>query len=186
MRIARVLTEVFSPPIIVAAFLIVSGAASGQPALGVLAALVGAGIPQGAIIWAVLQKRVTDHHIGDRRQRWPFLIFTLGALGLAAILVWALGANRVILLVLAMTAVAVAAVTVVNLFWKLSVHATTAFFAGVSIAALVWPYGLIAILLAVAVCWSRVILRDHSVRQVIAGAALGAIIAVCYNQLVTG
>lgn len=69
------------------------------------------------------------------------------------------------------------AATVINHFWKLSVHASVA--AGTT-AVLVLAFGpalLAAAVVVAAVGWSRVRLRDHTPWQVVAGTVVGAIVS---------
>ena len=66
---------------------------------------------------------------------------------------------------------------VINLRWKISLHTG---FAGALVAMLVMLYGWMAAAAAVLVlltAWSRIELRQHSVLEVTAGAALGGLIA---------
>jgi membrane-associated phospholipid phosphatase len=67
---------------------------------------------------------------------------------------------------------------IITLWWKISMHASslsgTVTFLAVLYGAIVLP----AFLLVVVVCWSRVVLKRHTVAQVTAGAILSAVITL--------
>ena len=66
---------------------------------------------------------------------------------------------------------------VISSFWKISIHAACA--AG-TVAILVVVFGWIMLIwvpVVAAICWARVTLRDHTALQVVAGSAVGAIVA---------
>ncbi|WP_327302945.1 hypothetical protein OG730_04585 [Streptomyces sp. NBC_01298] len=72
------------------------------------------------------------------------------------------------------TLVAILAITIV---WKISVHTAVSSGAVVMLALAYGLWTLSAFALVVLVGWSRVRLRDHTLAQVLAGAALGAAVA---------
>jgi hypothetical protein len=181
-RLARAVTEVLAPAVWAAAMpVLIAVHATGSPrtglAWGALAAVFSAAIPYGVIRLGVHRGRLTDHHIGRREQRRTPLLLGLTSVLVGLVLLAVLGAPQpLIAMVVGMFAVG-AGVTVVNQFWKLSVHAAVA--AG-SVAVLVLILGLAALAgvgVVALVGWSRVVLRDHTVPQVLAGAAAGAVLA---------
>jgi membrane-associated phospholipid phosphatase len=66
--------------------------------------------------------------------------------------------------------------TVINHFWKLSVHASVAAGSTVVLVLAFGPLLLATAVLAAAVGWSRVRLRDHTTWQVVAGTVIGAVV----------
>ncbi|MFG3714600.1 phosphoesterase PA-phosphatase [Micromonospora sp. NPDC047730] len=178
-RAARLVTEVLAPSVLVTVMpLVVAARATGSLG-GVLrwggAALVFcAVIPVGMVLYGVRRGWLTDRHIGDHTQRLRPLALGLASVAVGIALLAALDAPRLLVALMVATLVNGAVVTAVNHWWKLSVHAATA--AG-SVAVLVLLLGpaLHALWsLVVAVAWSRVRLRDHTVAQVVAGAVAGA------------
>lgn len=181
-RLARMVTEVLSPVPLVAAMDLLLGWAGGhhKPSgllFGALAVLITIAPPYAFVLLGVRRGRFTDHHLGDRRQR--LLPLSLGILASAVgIVALALaGAPRLLLAGLATTGAGLIAGAVVSRFWKMSGH-TTAAAAVLVICARVghgWP--LLALPALGLVGWARVRLGDHTVAQVIAGTAAGALIA---------
>ena len=183
-RIARVVTEVLAPALLAALMPVVVALHATAPAVGsglgwaLLGALFCSVIPNSLIWWGVRRGRLSDHHIREREQRRTPLVYGLVSVlvGLA-LLVGFHAPSPVIAMVVVMFGVGLA-VTLVNLAWKLSIHAAVA--AG-SAAVLVIVFGPDLLLAAPAVAlvgWSRVQLRDHTVGQVVAGTVAGLAVAV--------
>lgn len=193
-RTARMITEVLAPAVWAAAMPLVVAVHSASTvgvgvAWGLVTLLFTSAIPFAVILIAVRRGKLTDHHIGRREQRAKPLLFGITSViaGLV-VLVVAGAAGELVAMVVVMLAV-VAGTTLVNLVWKLSAH--TAVASG-SVAVLIVLFGsgfgtwelLLGALVVAAIGWSRVVLRDHTLAQVCAGAALGAPLAAAVFTLV--
>ncbi|MBT2549063.1 phosphatase PAP2 family protein [Arthrobacter sp. ISL-65] len=176
-RVARVITEALQPPITVALLLLLSPALEpgfpGTVWFGAVAVLFVCVLPLAAVVLLVRLGKVTDHHVSDRRQRAPVLAMTVVSLlaGLAVLL--AINAPYSVIVVVLAIVGGVVVLAVISLFWKISGHAgaialTTAI--TVLILGVQW---LPLLVLIPAVGWSRVVLRAHTVAQVVAGALVG-------------
>jgi membrane-associated phospholipid phosphatase len=180
-HLARVVTETFAPAIWAAAMPVVIGLhARGWPVglgWGLTAVIFSAAIPYGVIWFGVRRGQLTDHHIGRREQRRVPLLIGLGSVAVGlALLVVLRAPGELVAMVVVMLVVGLG-VTVVNQYWKLSAH--TAVSAGcVTVLTMVYgPVLLVGLVLVAAIGWSRVVLRDHTIAQVIAGAGCGALLA---------
>ncbi|MDT0532997.1 phosphoesterase PA-phosphatase [Micromonospora sp. DSM 115977] len=180
--LARAATEVFAPALLAALMPVVVGLHAASPVgVGLAWALVGSlfcsVIPNSLIWWGVRRGRLTDHHIRRREQRRRPLAYGLLSVLVGLAVMIGFGAPRPVLAMVVVMFALGLAVTVVNLVWKLSIHAAVA--AGAA-AVLVIEFGpaLLASAPVVAlVGWSRVRLRDHTVGQVAAGTVVGTLIA---------
>ncbi|ANY07520.1 hypothetical protein [Pseudonocardia sp. HH130630-07] len=188
-RVARVLTEVLAPSVVVALLpLAVAWAATGAvlPTVGwgLLVAATSSILPMAVIVWGARSGRWDGHHVRNREGRLiPFLVLIgLGLLGLGLLVVldapWLVVALDVIMLVLLLAS---AAITVV---WKVSMHTGVVAGATVVMAVVHGPWWWAAVLPAAAVAWSRVRLRDHTTGQVVAGALLGSAVGGLFALLV--
>ncbi|MGC5054755.1 phosphoesterase PA-phosphatase [Micromonospora sp. DT48] len=183
-RLARVVTEVFAPALLAAVMPVVVALHTTAPAVGpglgwaLVGALFCSVIPNSLIWWGVRRGRLSDHHIRVREQRRTPLVYGLVSVLVGLALLIGFRAPRpVIAMVVVMFGLGLA-VTLVNLVWKLSIHAAVAAGSG---AVLVIVFGAKLLLAAPAVVlvgWSRVVLRDHTVGQVIAGTVAGLVVAV--------
>jgi hypothetical protein len=191
VALARVVTEVLSPvPLVSALELLLGWTGEHGRAAGLLFGLAAVLIiivpPYAFVLYGVHRGRFTDHHLGDRRQRLVPILLGM-ATSVVGIVVLALaGAPRLLVAGAATIGIGLLAGAVVSPFWKMSGH-TTAAAAVLVICAEVrhgWP--LLAAPLVVVVGWARARLKDHTVGQALAGAAVGALIAGVAMPLLAG
>ncbi|MEV8515653.1 phosphoesterase PA-phosphatase [Dactylosporangium sp. NPDC051484] len=181
-RVARWLTEAFAPAVLVSVLLVLLGVHS-EPGLarglvlGAVAALFESVLPFLYILRGVRTGRLTDHHIGDRRQRLVPLLVAMGSVLAGFTVLLLAGADRALVAAVVAGGAGLVVAAAVNHWWKMSVHAAVA--AGsVVILALVYGWPLLAAApLVGAIGWSRVELKDHTWPQVVVGTAVGALVA---------
>ncbi|MET7875626.1 phosphoesterase PA-phosphatase [Micromonospora profundi] len=182
LRIARLVTELTAPAVLVSLLMIAvswhSSPGGGRGlAWGLLATLFVTGIPFAYILGGVRRGRFTDHHIGRREQRRVPLLVGLGSVTAGLALLAVLGAPRPLLALAVAGLVGLVVAVSVSHWWKMSIHSAVA--AG-TLVILAMTFGrgfLVAAPLLAVVGWSRVRLRDHTVPQVLAGGVVGALIA---------
>ncbi|GAA4614722.1 hypothetical protein [Saccharopolyspora hordei] len=180
-RVARLLTEVFAPWVIVVLLpLAVAWRATAAvgPALGwgLLVAVTSSVLPMGVIVWGARTGRWDSHHVRDRAGRFvPFvalLVMSLVGLGLLVLLhaPWLLVALDIAMIV---SLLVTGGITV---WWKVSMHSAVAAGAVVVLAVLFHPVCWALLLVVAAISWSRVRLQDHTAAQVVVGAVVGAVV----------
>ncbi|HLL68513.1 MAG TPA: phosphoesterase PA-phosphatase [Micromonosporaceae bacterium] len=182
MRLARVVTEALAPAVLVSVLLVLLGWHSdGYRPRGLLwgavAALFESVLPFTYILRGVRSGRLTDHHIGDRRQRRGPLLVGVGSVVFGVVVLVALGAARALLAAVVAGGVGLVVAAVVSHWWKMSIHTAVAAGSCVILALVFGPYALLALPLVVLVGWSRVQLTDHTVGQAVVGAVVGALVA---------
>lgn len=180
-RAARLLTEILSPAVLVAAILIaVAWHAAGSPftALiwGLIAAAAASFLPIAYILHGVRRGALSDRHVGVRAQRTLPLLVCLGSTACGTLALYAAGAPRDLLALIACMAAALIVATPITLLarWKISIHALVAAGTAVTSTVIFGPLLGVTWPLAGAVGWSRVRLGDHTTAQVVAGAIVGA------------
>jgi hypothetical protein len=181
-RIARIASEVLAPAVLVAALLLAVGWQAGdEPGVsrwwGLPGALFAAGLPLAYVLRGVRKGRLSSHHIPEREhRRVPLLVGIVSvAIGLAVLVL--LGAPRDVLALLAAGGAGLVVFTAVTHWWKMSIHAGVAAGSAATLVAVYGPVALVGAPLVVLACWARVRLSAHTRAQVIAGAAVGALIA---------
>lgn len=164
--IARVITEVMSPAVLVASISVIVAWHNGSTTWGIAAAVFAAGIPLSYIIRGVRRGRFDDHHINARERRPAVLIFAACSVveGLA-VMVYFGAPRQLVALVVAMLAGLALTLAVMH-FWKVSFHSAVA--AGTAT---------ILVLIVAAIAWSRIHLHSHTPAQLVVGIALGALAA---------
>lgn len=181
-RLARVLTEVFAPVVLTIGLLLVVGAASTPNPLvglawGLLAALFVGVIPYAFLLLGIRRGRWTNRHIPRREQRAIPMTFALASVLAGVAALTAAGAPRQLVALVIAGLAGLAVALAITLVWKISVHTAVAS-ATATILVLVFGLALLAAFpLLPAVGWARVKLKDHSVPQVTAGAAIGSLVA---------
>jgi membrane-associated phospholipid phosphatase len=179
-RAAHWITETFQPPVVVTVQLLVSPLTQpgfpGTMVYGALAALFVCVLPLILLLVLVRLGKVTDHHVSDRKQRAPVLLMALGSIMAGVLVLEAVGAPQsVVAMVLAVVG-GVVVLAGVSPFWKISGHAAAISSSTVIAVLMLGPAWLPLLLLIPAVGWSRVVLRAHTVAQVVAGALFGGLV----------
>ena len=126
--------------------------------------------PMLYIIIGVRLGKFTDVDVSRRKERIGPFLFGLASVLAGLVTLVLIKAPKNLQTLLIITAVSCIVMLVITLWWKISIHASS--LAG-TVTFLTALYGVIvlpAFLLVVLVSWSRVVLRRHTVAQVVAGA----------------
>jgi membrane-associated phospholipid phosphatase len=189
VALARVVTEVLSPVPLVSALELLPGwtgehsREAGLP-FGPTAVLIIIVPPYAFVPYGVYRGRFTGHHLGDRRQRLRPILLGM-ATSVAGIVVLALAdAPRLLVAGAATIGTGLLAGAVASPFRKISGHTTAA--AAVLVICAGVGHGGPLLAAPLVVGWARVRLKDPTVGQVLAGAAVGALIAGVAMPLLAG
>ena len=121
-----------------------------------------------------VMKGVVDFYFTRRERRTFFFLIAGGSYLVAAAFFAVLGAHAMLYLVITY-AIIDFVIMLINLSWKISVHATIA--GPMTAIAYVFGWQFLALhILTLVVIWSRLKLRVHTPAQVLAGAAVSAAI----------
>lgn len=178
---ARVATEALSPAVVVLVLPVaVAWHATGAlgPALlwGLSVALFSSVLPMLFIIRGARAGRWDGHHVRDREHRTVPLLVGLASSAVGLALLVLAGAPRPVLVLAVAMVATLTACLVVTRFWKISLHAAVAAGAVAMTTLLYGPWSLLLLVPLAAVCWSRVVLGDHTAAQVVAGALAGPLV----------
>ncbi|GAA4687704.1 hypothetical protein GCM10023347_49190 [Streptomyces chumphonensis] len=177
---ARLVTDGFEPKNwIIVLTLLVGWRVDGLAGVGwgLFGAFFAAVLPVLFIRFGVRRGRWADRHVGVRRQRLLVMVFIIASVTTGTLLMGALGAPPPMIALVAAMVATLVVLLAITVAWKVSVHAAVSS-GSVAILALAYgPWALAASPLVALVGWSRVRLRDHTTGQVLAGSALGALVA---------
>ncbi|MEU6405488.1 hypothetical protein [Streptomyces sp. NPDC046985] len=179
-RIARALTDGLEPKNWIIAITVLIGWHADR-FIGVGWGLVGAVfsgiIPILFIKFGERRGYWGDRHVRRRQDRLFVIpgIMTSVILGMTLMIVFS-APQEMIALVAAMLAT-LAAILAVTTAWKISVHGAVSAGAVIMLTQAYGPWMLVGFALVALVGWSRIELRDHTPAQVVAGTALGTLIA---------
>ncbi|WP_295012087.1 hypothetical protein [uncultured Microbacterium sp.] len=182
-RWAEVASEIGGPAQLLTILLLEVGWSSRSLVPTITAVVTMGVIPYGVTVWLARTGRVSDRFVRDRRQRTPILLGTLGIFVLGGGAVWLMGSPAPLRALVVVAGGGLVVVTLITVFWKVSVHATlAAFFAAMQIV-LFGGWGAWGLVVLAAVLWARKALSAHSVAQLVAGTILGCGLAVAYRVL---
>jgi membrane-associated phospholipid phosphatase len=145
---------------------------------GLLAAFFAAGLPTLFITRGVRRGRWNDRNVGTRRARLVVLSFITSSVAAGLVLLVALGAPPELSGYIGCMLLSVAVLTAITTAWKISIHCAVASGSVTILGLFYGPWLLPAYALVALTGWSRVVLKDHTTAQVVAGSVLGAIAAV--------
>ena len=158
-RIATIISHIFNPFfVLIPIFIILTY----QSPHGMLAFICMALVPLVFYFGAWKTKYISDLFITDRRER-PKMLWPLVVLEASGILIFQLWNGLPIL-------AAIIGFAIITHFWKISGHAmAAALVTGTIVATYGWSYWPVLLIVPV-VAWARVVRRDHTLAQVVAGA----------------
>ena len=145
---------------------------------GLLAAFFAAILPTLFITRGIRRGRWDDRNVGDRRARLVVLSFITASVATGLILLVALGAPPQLTGYFGCMLVSIAVLAAITTVWKISIHCAVASGSVTILALFYGPWLLAAYTLVALTGWSRVVLKDHTTAQVVAGSVLGAFAAV--------
>lgn len=176
--VAGTVTEVCSPAVVVVLLsLAVAWHATGYrlgPSLlwGMVVAVFSSVLPMAFIVRGARQGRWDGHHVRNREGRRVPMLLALAStvIGLTILLLG--GPRDLVALDLAMLTTLIVC-TVITHWWKISLHSAVAGGATATMVLLYGPLALVGVPVVALIAWSRVVVRDHTVAQAIAGAVAG-------------
>lgn len=177
--VARYISQLLHPVILGVASLLIVGLLGVTPVRdGVIWALVCAflQVVPPTIFYTIRlrQGAYSDDDVSDRTQRNELYLIGIANLAVGLVLLTLLGAPAPFLAtVTAATAISLIA-WLINLAWKISVHASSMGSTATLAALYSEPLGLLLWLCALALGWARVRTRNHTPAQVVAGLALAS------------
>lgn len=179
---ARLVSDLFSPPVIWAALAFpMVWSAEDDRGLALMWAciyvLLVCIVPLVYITWMVKQGKIADIHLGVRRERIKPLLVTLVSTTVAWVVLQVMGAPPIMPALALTTLIQIGLLAVITLMWQISMHAMSSGAAVVGSAVVYGPVAaFITVPMLLLVGWARLHLHKHTWAQVVAGATLGVII----------
>jgi membrane-associated phospholipid phosphatase len=176
---ARAVSQILHPVVLAVVSILIVCLLGVRPlATGAMWALLCAAlqIVPGTIFFLVRlrQGAYTDDDVSVRSQRNELYLFGIVNLVAGLVILRLLGAPAPILAMITSAALTSVLAWVINLFWKISVHATTMGSTATLATLYSEPLGMALWVCALALAWARVRTRNHTPLQVVAGLALAA------------
>lgn len=180
--LARTLSILGHPLVVMPASVLVLAAVQGRDARALsamaLALFAMASVVMGWSAWQVRRGGWTHVDASAPSERRGLNRFLLAMLLLSTALAWS--TQREVAIGLALSAVVVGSGLLTARWLHLSLHVAFAVYAAVLLLRIGWPACAAGLVFACAVAWSRLSLRRHVLRDVLAGAAAGALAGVAF------
>ncbi len=196
---ARFVSNIVSPPVvwgIFAIFLAAREAAQltaidGQPSRvwqallwALIYVLLVCVMPVMFIAMRVRQGKITDIHMPLRHERFAPFMATLAGAVITSILLYLMQATRSMQLLSLATILQVALMSVITLYWQISVHMIG--ISGAVVLVGLWfgvLYGALLSPLIAIVAMARLVLKRHTLTQVLVGALVGSLSIAAFAML---
>jgi membrane-associated phospholipid phosphatase len=153
-------------------------------AWGTVAALFAGVLPMVFISRGVRRGQWADRYVGAKRPRLIVLSFIIASVAIGLALLVVLGAPGELSGYIGCMLGSVAVLAGITTVWKISIHCAVAAGSVTILTLLFGPWLVPAYLLVALTAWSRVVLKDHTAAQVIAGSFLGAAAAVATYAII--
>jgi membrane-associated phospholipid phosphatase len=177
--VAAIVTEVCSPAVVVVLLsLAVAWHATGYrvgPSLlwGMDVAVCSSILPMAFIVRGARRGRWDGHHVRNREGRLVPMLLALGSTVVGLLVLLLGGGPRDLVALNGAMLTTLVVCTAITQWWKVSLHSAVAGGAVATMVLLYGPLSLVLLPLVIVIAWSRVIVRDHTVGQAIAGALVG-------------
>ena len=153
-------------------------------AWGAVAALFAGVLPMAFINRGIRHGRWDDRNVGAKGPRLIVLAFIIACVAVGLGLLVGLGAPTELSGYFACLLASVAVLAAITTAWKISIHCAVASGSVTILTLLFGPWLVPAYLLVALTGWSRVVVKDHSIAQVIAGSLLGLVAAVATYAII--
>jgi membrane-associated phospholipid phosphatase len=153
-------------------------------AWGAVAALFAGVVPMAFINRGIRHGRWDDRNVGAKGPRLIVLGFIITSVAVGLALLVGLGAPTELSGYFACLLGSVALLAAITTVWKISIHCAVASGSVTILVLLFGPWLVPAYLLVALTGWSRVVVKDHSIAQVITGSLLGLVAAVATYAII--
>jgi membrane-associated phospholipid phosphatase len=177
-ELGRKISNIFHPILLTLATFFIAGfaAVGGSNGLAWAALCTVIQVVPGTLFYLIRKRQgaFTDEDVSVRQQRNELYLFSFATLAVGAGALWLMGAPPVFQALLVSGLVMNVTCWLINLAWKISVHAASISSTATIALLLVPPLGAALWLCAGLVGWARVRTRNHTPTQVLAGWAVAA------------
>ncbi|HXX77506.1 MAG TPA: phosphatase PAP2 family protein [Ktedonobacteraceae bacterium] len=183
VRFARYVSNILAPATISLPFILLVAFYQAQDKLSALiyACITLFFLSVGPLVYIIIGVRLgklSDIDVSRRSQRFGPFLFGIVSVTIGWIVLSLINGPRNLQTVMIMTIFSGTVMMVITLWWKISMHASSLGGVATMLTALYGAVMLPLFILLILVSWSRVVLRRHTVPQVIAGSLAGIVLTL--------
>ena len=140
------------------------------------------------LLFIIRRKVITgewsDHDVSVSAERRGFYPIVIGIVVISYLIFWFLGFPDSLLKAMIVSLALLLIAMLINVWSKISLHLIFASYCAVSLLAVRHWVGVVFMLLAILIAWSRVTLERHSLVQALSGMALGSLGGIVLLRLI--
>jgi membrane-associated phospholipid phosphatase len=188
VQLARAISTILAPttisvPMILLVALYQARNVAGALVYGITTLLFLSIGPFAYILLGVRLGKLSDVDVSRRSERVGPFVFGLFSVCLGWFALTLMHGPALLITVLLLTAVSGLVMMIITLWWKISLHASSLACAVTMLTVLYGAIMLPTFALLVLVSWSRVVLRRHTLAQVVVGSLLGIALSIAILRL---
>jgi membrane-associated phospholipid phosphatase len=150
-----------------------------------VAAVFAGVLPTVFINRGIRDGRWADRNVGAKRPRLIVLTFIIASVAVGLVVMVGLGAPTELSGYFGCMLGSIAVLAAITTVWKISIHCAVASGSVTIMALLFGPWLIPAYLLVALTGWSRVVVKDHTTAQVVAGSLLGLVAALVTYAIIS-
>ncbi len=179
-RIANILSIAGQPvfiPIPVFILLATKISDPGKCALAIIVSLLFVSvIPTAVTYYFSIRLGRKDGDIPDRTLRFKPMMLGVLSYIIGTVVLYLMDVPDVMWVLMLCYAIVTFVMTIITLYWKISIHSVGVIGPSMALSIVFWPWGLLYFLLFPPIAWSRYVLKRHTPAQIAAGALSGFLI----------
>ena len=130
-------------------------------------------IPTAVTYYFSIKLGRKDGDIPDRTLRYRPMLLGTASYIIGTGVLYLMDAPRLMTVLMLCYALVTLVMTIITVYWKISIHSVGVVGPSMALAIAFWPWGLLYILLLPPIAWSRYVLKRHTPAQIAAGALTG-------------
>ena len=133
-------------------------------------------IPTAATYYFSIKLGRRDGDIPDRTLRFKPMMIGVLSYAIGTVVLYLMDVPDIIWVLMMCYAIVTFVMTVITLYWKISIHSVGIAGPAMALSLVFWPWGMLYFLLLPPIAWSRYVLKRHTPAQLAAGALTGFVI----------
>ena len=133
-------------------------------------------IPTAVTYYFSIKLGRRDGDIPDRTLRFKPMMLGVCSYAIGTVVLYLMDVPKIIWVLMMCYAIVTFVMTIITLYWKISIHSVGVAGPAMALSVVFWPWGLLYFLLLPPIAWSRYVLKRHTPAQLVAGAVSGFII----------
>ena len=133
-------------------------------------------IPTAVTYYFSIKLGRRDGDIPDRTLRFKPMMLGVLSYAIGTVILYLMDVPDIIWVLMLCYAIVTFVMTIITLYWKISIHSVGVAGPAMALSVVFWPWGLLFILVLPPIVWSRYVLKKHTPAQLAGGIIVGVVI----------